>query len=55
MCMVYIDYPTPHSREPRGYVILIGAFFIWNAWTGTFGTTHTNPQREGFKLFTNPT
>ena len=37
------------------YFILIGAFFIWNAWTGTFGTTHTNPHREGFKLFTNPT
>jgi len=37
------------------YFVLIGAFFIWNAWTGTFGITHTNPHREGLKLLAKPT
>jgi len=33
------------------YFILIGAFFIWNAWTGTYGgTTHANAHREAFSL-----
>ena len=38
------------------HFILIGAFFLWNAWSGSFGNGDTsipvpvNPHREGFKI-----